>query len=57
MWSYTKKHAGTEATVGLTMLSFSSMLRTPPLSKTGIRLMANTAALSGGMEIFGPKKT
>lgn len=41
----------------LTMLSFSSMLRTPPLSNTGIRLIANTAALSGGIDILGPKKT
>ncbi|KAG7270409.1 hypothetical protein CRUP_009130 [Coryphaenoides rupestris] len=33
------------------MLSFSSMLSTPPLSSTGIRLMAKTAARSGGTEI------
>lgn len=41
----------------LTVLSFSSMLRTPPLSSTGIRLMAKTAARSGGTDMFGPKKT
>lgn len=48
--------AGKAPLLGHTALSWSSRLRTPPLSSTGNSLRANTAGRSGGRATLGPKK-